>query len=211
MAWVVGLGVGGGGADISEDPDLIGGGDDGLDGGGAKWWVRCRFPRVCGELWEDLPNDLPFFFDFCRNMFLVSLERRIGECGWGAYWRKCWSVGEIGAWHILKWGVSVRFGNGVEIRWGKGAWGDAHRVGYSRSLRIVCCYLRFSQNRMLCENGIWSILEDWPLESAKCVLWRRLKCRNENAGCRFSLECDRCISVCGAWTRVALLSEHCVN
>ena len=46
MAWIVGLSVGGGGADVSEDADLSGGGDDGLGGGGAKWLARCRFSRV---------------------------------------------------------------------------------------------------------------------------------------------------------------------
>ena len=70
------LSVGGGGvgADLS-------GGDDGLDGGGGKLLVRCRFSRVCGELWEDFPHGLPFFLDFRRDMFLASLERRSGECG----------------------------------------------------------------------------------------------------------------------------------
>ena len=39
------------------------------------------FPRVCEELWEDFTNSLPFFFNFCRDLILVSLERRSGECG----------------------------------------------------------------------------------------------------------------------------------
>ena len=69
------MGGGGGGE------DLIGGRDDGLGGGGAKWLIRCRFSRVIGELWEDFPNSLPFFLDFHCDMFLVSQERRIGECG----------------------------------------------------------------------------------------------------------------------------------
>ena len=73
----MGLSVGGGGGSA----DLSGGGDDCLGGGGTKWLVRCRFSRVCGELWEDFPNDLPLFLDFRRDMFLVSLERRSGECG----------------------------------------------------------------------------------------------------------------------------------
>ena len=77
----MGLSVGGRGADVSEDANLSGGGDDGLRGGGARWWVRCRFPRLCGELWEDLPNSLTFFFNFHHKVFLVSLERRNGECG----------------------------------------------------------------------------------------------------------------------------------
>ena len=36
--------------DVSKDADLSCGGGDGLGGGGARWWVRCWFPRVCGEL-----------------------------------------------------------------------------------------------------------------------------------------------------------------
>ena len=68
-------------ADVSEYAGLSGGGGDGLGGGGTRWWVCYRFPRVCGKLWEDLPNILLFFFNFCRNVFLVSLERRSGECG----------------------------------------------------------------------------------------------------------------------------------
>ena len=30
---------------------------------------------------------------------------------------------------------------------GEGAWGDAYRVGYSWTLRLVCYYLRVSRNR----------------------------------------------------------------
>ena len=73
------LSVGGGGVDVSEDADLSGAGDDALDGGGARWWVHCRFPKVWGELWEDFPNSLPFFFNFCHYVFLVSFKRRNGE------------------------------------------------------------------------------------------------------------------------------------
>ena len=58
---------------------------------------------------------------------------------------------------------------------------------------------------------MWSILEDWPLESTQLVLCGKLKCGDEDGGRRFSLECDGCVSVCGAQTRVALLSEHSVN
>ena len=72
-----GVSVGGGGGDA----DLSIGGDDGLRGGRANWLVRCRFSRVCGELSDDFPHGLPFFLDFRRDMFLVSLERRSGECG----------------------------------------------------------------------------------------------------------------------------------
>ena len=53
---------------------------------------------------------------------------------------------------------------------------------------------------------MWSILEDWPLESAQLVLYGKLKCGDEDGGCRFSLECDGCVR-----SRVALLSEHSVN
>ena len=83
--------------------------------GGTRWWVRYRFPRVCTELWEDFPNSLPFFFNFCHDAFLVSLERRSGECGWGAYWQMCWSAGEFETWSILKWDIIVHFRNGC---WG---------------------------------------------------------------------------------------------
>ena len=62
--------VGGCALDVSEDPDLIDGGHDGLDSGGARWWVRYRFPRVCAKLWEGFPNILPFFFNFyCDVLF----------------------------------------------------------------------------------------------------------------------------------------------
>ena len=63
--------MGCGGADFSENADvseyagLSGGGDDDLGGGGARWWVHYRFLGVCWELWEDLPNNLPFLLDFC--------------------------------------------------------------------------------------------------------------------------------------------------
>ena len=67
--------------DVSKDADLSGGGDSGLGGGGARWWVRCRFPRVCREFWEEFSNSLPFFSNFHCDVFLVSLERRNGECG----------------------------------------------------------------------------------------------------------------------------------
>ena len=56
---------------------------------------------------------------------------------------------------------------------------------------------------------VWRIQEDWPLESAKHVLQKRLKCRNEHGRCH--LECDRCINVCRAQTGVTLLSQECVN
>ena len=68
-------------ADVSDDVGLCSGGEDSLGGGWARWWVCYRFSRVCGELWEDLPNSLPFFFHFSCDVFLVSLERRNGECG----------------------------------------------------------------------------------------------------------------------------------
>ena len=78
--------MGYGGADVEEDADisgdlgLFGGGEDGLGGGEARWLVHYRFLRVCGELWEDLPNSFPFFLYFSSNVFLVSLKRS-GECG----------------------------------------------------------------------------------------------------------------------------------
>ena len=79
----MGLDAGGGGVDISEGPDLGGGGDDSgdLGGGGARWWVSYRVPKVCGELWKDFPNSLLFFFNFHGDVFLVSLKRRNGESG----------------------------------------------------------------------------------------------------------------------------------
>ena len=62
--------MGGCALDVSEDPDLIDGGHDGLDSGRARWWVRYRFPRVCAKLWEGVPNILPFFFNFyCDVLF----------------------------------------------------------------------------------------------------------------------------------------------
>ena len=71
--------MGCGGADIGEDADVSG--DVDLGGGEARCLVRYRFPRVCGELWEDLPNSFPFFLHFSYDVFLVSLKRRSGECG----------------------------------------------------------------------------------------------------------------------------------
>ena len=62
----MGLSLGCGGADVGEDADvsddagLCGGREDSLGRGGARWWVRYRFRRICGELLEDLPNSLPF-------------------------------------------------------------------------------------------------------------------------------------------------------
>ena len=54
-----------------------------------------------------------------------------------------------------------------------------------------------------------SIPEDWPRESAKYVLQKRLKCGNEQGGCH--LECDGQINLCRAQTKVAQLSKFCVN
>ena len=68
-------------ADVSVDFGLCGGGEDGLGGGGARWLVCYRFTRVCGELWKDLPDSIPFFLYFSCNVLLVSLKRRSGECG----------------------------------------------------------------------------------------------------------------------------------
>ena len=73
--------MGGDGADVIEDANLSGGGDNSLDIGGARWWIHCRFPRVRRELWEDLPDNLLLLFNFHCYPFLVSLERRNGECG----------------------------------------------------------------------------------------------------------------------------------
>ena len=76
-----------GGADVGEDADVSGdvglcaGGEDGLGGGEARWLVRYGFPRVCGELWKDLPNSFPFFLYFSCHVFLVSVKRRSDECG----------------------------------------------------------------------------------------------------------------------------------
>ena len=77
-----GGGGGGGGVDVSECADWSTVGHDdvrGLSGGRARWWVRCRFPWVCRELWKDLSDSLQFFFDIRRDVFPVSLERRSGE------------------------------------------------------------------------------------------------------------------------------------
>ena len=71
--------MGCGGADIGEDADVSG--DVDLGGGEARFLVRYRFPRVCGEFWEDLPNSFPFSLYFSRNMFLVRLKRGSGGCG----------------------------------------------------------------------------------------------------------------------------------
>ena len=74
---VGGVGVGGGGgglnmgcggavgedAGISDDAGLCGGGEDGLVGGGARWWVCYRFPRVCVALGRP-PKKSPILFPF---------------------------------------------------------------------------------------------------------------------------------------------------
>ena len=62
--------------EVREGVNLSGGG---FGGGGTRWWVRYRFIRVCRELWEDLSYCVLFFFNFRRDVFLVSLERRTGE------------------------------------------------------------------------------------------------------------------------------------
>ena len=48
--------------------------EEGLDVG------SLQFPRRCRELWKDHPDSLELFFDIRRDVFLVSLERRSGEC-----------------------------------------------------------------------------------------------------------------------------------
>ena len=68
-------------ADVSGDVGLRAGGEDGLGGEEARWLVCYRFPTVCGELWEDLPNSFPFFLHFSRDVFLVSLKRKSGKSG----------------------------------------------------------------------------------------------------------------------------------
>ena len=79
--------MGCGGADVGEDADVSGdvglcvGGEDGLGDREATWLVCYGLPRVCGELWKDLSNSFPFFLYFNRDVFLVSLKRRSGECG----------------------------------------------------------------------------------------------------------------------------------
>ena len=65
-------------ADVGGDVGMCGGGKDGLVGGEARWLVHYR---VCGELWEGLADSFPFFLYFSRNVFLVSLKKRSGECG----------------------------------------------------------------------------------------------------------------------------------
>ena len=72
----MGLSAGSGGVDVSKDTDLSSGGDDGggLGGGGTRWWIRHKFPSILEELWKDFPNNLPFFFNFYHDVFLVSLE-----------------------------------------------------------------------------------------------------------------------------------------
>ena len=37
-------------------------GDVDVAGGGARWRECCRFPKIFGELLEDLPYHLPFTF-----------------------------------------------------------------------------------------------------------------------------------------------------
>ena len=67
----MGLSVVCGGADVSEGAALseVDNGR-GLGGGGTRSWVRYRFLRVFGELWEDFLNILPFCFNFYRDVFL---------------------------------------------------------------------------------------------------------------------------------------------
>ena len=60
-------------ADVSSDVSLCGGGEDGLCGGEATWLVRYWFLKVCGELWEDLPNSFPFFLYFSCDVFFFFL------------------------------------------------------------------------------------------------------------------------------------------
>ena len=80
MAWSVRLIAGGCIVDVSDDADLR---NDGFGGEGARWWVRYRFPGICGELLGGFSNSLAFFFNFHGDVFLVSLERRGDEFSWG--------------------------------------------------------------------------------------------------------------------------------
>ena len=76
----MGLCVESGGVDVSEDVDLSGGAHYGVGLGGveARWLVRYRLPRVCGEVWEDFPNNLGKIFP---AMCFCSARRRSGACG----------------------------------------------------------------------------------------------------------------------------------
>ena len=73
----MGLGVGDDFVDVSEDADLSGGGDDGrgLCGGGARLLVCYRFPRICGEFWEDFSGKSSFFFSISAVMCFWSVGK----------------------------------------------------------------------------------------------------------------------------------------
>ena len=78
-------------------------------------------------------------------MFFLSVERRSGGCGWGAYWRICWSMGEFEASSVLRWEVIVCFGNG---RW------DPMRKGDMRwCLQGRCGVFSVPENGLLLPQG----------------------------------------------------------
>ena len=60
------MSVGGGGAGNRGDP-VVSSGDFGVAGGGAGWRDCSRFPEIFRELWEDLPYNLLFRFNFANG------------------------------------------------------------------------------------------------------------------------------------------------
>ena len=227
VVWGVVLSVGVGGLDVSEGADFSGGDDGGgLGGGGTKWWVCYRSPRLFGELWEDFRNSLPFFFNFAA-MYFCQPEKE-----------KWWMLFEVLTYECVEVWKSLRLDSysnerllyfsemGVEARWGEGEWGDACGMGYFRSMGMVCCYLRISQNRNV-------VLLEKPKDAPDVVDGDRIL--DKNGLCYGMWEVDLCeafrkISHCNqlnvccesdqnvemgmrnvTQTGVALLCENCVN
>ena len=143
--------------------------------------------QVHQGLWRALgrpPKQSPILFTFLPQC--VFGQPGSGECGWGAYWRTCRSVGIFEAWSILKWEIALHFRNG---RWGP--LGEEHEVMLverdllrpwewfavtSGSVKIatLCCWLNqkmflvfLDGDRVLGKNGVYC----WVRWIALLSLW----------------------------------------
>ena len=165
--------------------------------GKEKWWMwfRCLLTNVlkCRRIWGLIYTQMRGYCPFQK----WALRPRGGGAHEGI---------------LVGWGISISE-NGLLLPQGQSK-PQRCVAGWTQRCSWYCRWRQDAGRKwdLLPSVGgwlVWSVLKDWPLESAKCVLWNRLKCRNEHGGCH--LESDGCTKICRAKTGVSLLSEHYVN